>query len=369
MLWVLGTLLPMARRIRQFLQLLFVVLLSALAGEGLAGAARGWAYPYLNVFQNDDVLGVRLQAGEHTRLRMRSGRTVDIHINSDGWRGATVDEVAAHPTRVLLLGDSQVFGYGVADDAPFARQMQALHDDVGVLNAGVPTYGPADFVAVAQDLVDDVKPTHVVVVFNVANDWFEAKTPNAKRTVASGGFAARLRHPNERDQRVRGVDVLEHVRRSHLATLWRQLQAMATRPMPQSRMQLLSRRGQALRTPGSTRTPLVSSMEALRRLCRTHGCHLTVVFMPLDVQADDAAWAKYADVVDVGIADTLGDDLRDDAVGLGLSFVDLRPSLRGASPGAFLDDDDHLSPEGHRVVAQTLLQHLLTQGVAGGGPS
>ena len=64
-------------------------------------------------------------------------------INAHGWRGEAPKTRLPAPgvTRVVLLGDSVAFGYGVADDKTFAQRLDAENDSVEVVNLAVPGYG------------------------------------------------------------------------------------------------------------------------------------------------------------------------------------------------------------------------------------
>jgi lysophospholipase L1-like esterase len=68
-------------------------------------------------------------------------------INSQGLRGPALRSLRdGSSLRVLCIGDSITFGYGVADEAPFPRQLEHLlhkampERDVEVINAGVQRY-------------------------------------------------------------------------------------------------------------------------------------------------------------------------------------------------------------------------------------
>ena len=69
-----------------------------------------------------------------------------VSINEHGLRGPSFElNKTAGTYRILAVGDSVTFGYGVADDAGFARQLGSRLDvpgmQVEVLNAGLPGAG------------------------------------------------------------------------------------------------------------------------------------------------------------------------------------------------------------------------------------
>lgn len=146
------------------------------------------AFPHLNLYVEDPTLGVRLAPNATTRIKLGDNPATTIHTNARGLRG----EAWAAPAsgEVLVVGDSQVFGLGVEDGETFSAQLSTLRK-VNVLNAGVPTYGPAEYTALVEQLVAERRPTHVVYVLNVANDLFELSKPNAARHTVWDGWAVR----------------------------------------------------------------------------------------------------------------------------------------------------------------------------------
>src|SRR5687768_3264761 len=109
----------------------FAVCTSLAAGLAIAelGAGRlhGGAFPYLNLFENDSRYGVRLAPNASTRVRSRDGRITEISTNALGFRGPEWPQGApAGRRRVLVLGDSQVLGYGVAFEDTMGAQLARL---------------------------------------------------------------------------------------------------------------------------------------------------------------------------------------------------------------------------------------------------
>ncbi len=146
------------------------------------------AFPHVNFYVADPELGVRLEPGASMRFRLRQNPLSTIHVNSRGYRGGEWPAPAA--TDVLVVGDSQVFGLGVEDDATFSSRLAAASGR-NVVNAGVPTYGPGEYLAVARELLAERKLATVVVVLNFVNDPFELGRPNHTRHTVWDGWAVR----------------------------------------------------------------------------------------------------------------------------------------------------------------------------------
>ncbi len=158
----------------------------------LAEGAFWWrdqgAFPHVNQYVADDALGVRLAPGGTQRFALHDNPVSDIVINPRGYRGETFPPPRPH--EILVVGDSQVFGLGVDEADTFAAQLSTLTGRP-VLNGGVPTYGPDEYVAVIDELTAGRTVTDVVMVINMANDLFEAGRPNRDRHAEWDGWAVR----------------------------------------------------------------------------------------------------------------------------------------------------------------------------------
>jgi hypothetical protein len=169
------------------------------------------AFPHLNVYRSDPVLGVRLEPGATERVRLPGNPTTSVRINADGYRGDDWPAPGANET--IVVGDSQVFGLGVEQDETFSAKLaERLH--ATVLNAGVPTYGPDEYRAVIGELLATRHAKTVVVALNIANDLFEASHPNRTRHAVWDGWAVRKESAPDDVTEFPGRELL--FRRSHL---------------------------------------------------------------------------------------------------------------------------------------------------------
>jgi hypothetical protein len=102
-------------------------------------------------------------------------------------------------------------------------------------------------------------------------------------------------------------------------------------------------------------SPMREPLTKAKAIAEAHGARLVVLALPLDVAVSPAEWAKYGvEPLDMSDVKLLADDLMTTASGLGLTAVDATASLAAAEPGAFLNADLHLTPKGHRAVADVL---------------
>lgn len=174
--------------LRRLLQITLGIVLGLAVAELVFWMRDDGAFPHLNLYRADQELGVRLRPGTSERIRFGGNPLSEAHVNASGYRGA--DWPAAPDNAIAVVGDSQVFGLGVNDTETFSAQLAQKTGRV-VLNAGVPTYGPGEMLAVTRELVAAQKPRVVVFTINMANDLFEAK-PNRERHAVWDGWAVRI---------------------------------------------------------------------------------------------------------------------------------------------------------------------------------
>ena len=92
-----------------------------------------------------------------------------VETNSEGMRDSEIDENS--DVRVLVLGTSTTFGYGVSREETFVERTESalnerLEEEISVLNAGSPGYGMKDFYKYLKLRGLDYNPDIVVVASN-----------------------------------------------------------------------------------------------------------------------------------------------------------------------------------------------------------
>ncbi len=146
------------------------------------------AFPHLNVYEPDPLLAVKLRPGASERIAVGKNPITSVRIDAQGFRGA--DLPTPKGGEIIVVGDSQVFGLGVEENETASAVLSSL-SGATVINAGIPTYGPAEYNAVTKDLLNRYRPSTVVYVVNFANDLFEAAHPNTTRHAVWDGWAVR----------------------------------------------------------------------------------------------------------------------------------------------------------------------------------
>ena len=107
-------------------------------------------------------------------------------------------------------------------------------------------------------------------------------------------------------------------------------------------------------------SPMTPVLERVKQLCDAAGARLFVVALPMDVQVSAAEAAKYGGGADLDMSSTriLLDDLVDSAEALGAVGINGYAALAAAEPGAFLPNDLHMTPRGHRALAAAIAEKV-----------
>ncbi|MEM7306080.1 MAG: SGNH/GDSL hydrolase family protein [Planctomycetota bacterium] len=139
----------------------------------------------------------RVEANPHRGWQMVPGETHytylhEVHINALGLRGPEVLPKAEGERRVLALGDSLIYGQGVADDQtlPFHLELFLNERDGDrpwtVINAGHRAYDTRQELGLLEELGDQLRPD-VVVVFWYWNDVKERDIDGTFRNLSESG--------------------------------------------------------------------------------------------------------------------------------------------------------------------------------------
>ena len=119
---------------------LAAVLLFEITARTFFRAAHDHALPR-RLVTLDDYLGWRLSRGVHV-THTTSDFEVDYAINSLGFRDEEPrPEADPRRFRILLYGDSQVFGWGVPNERRFSDRIEDRLESVEIWNMAVPGYG------------------------------------------------------------------------------------------------------------------------------------------------------------------------------------------------------------------------------------
>jgi hypothetical protein len=132
---------------RHLLRLCFVLVGFCVALLLAEGVIRVF-YPYSRdhvvpsgLFEIDDYLGWKLTAEEEARHRSRNFEAT-YKINTLGYRDKSRNLLKDEKVyRILLYGDSQIFGWGIPAEQRFSNSIEAQNPHLEIWNLAVPGYG------------------------------------------------------------------------------------------------------------------------------------------------------------------------------------------------------------------------------------
>jgi hypothetical protein len=279
---------------------------------------------------------------------MGSGR---VTLNRNGYRGPELPPRRdGGPTRVVVIGDSIAFGYGVADEQTFTHLLDTRDKGIAAANMGVQGFGPGQELLVLQREGLRADPDVVVLAVCFRNDLADAVLPVA----LYNGVNPRPRYRLVADQLVlddAGVRLSAFARvvswLSDHSHLYNRLSALLARPEPSEESWRI-RKADALRDSDYALRLSVALVLEMQRLCRARGVQLLVATFP----------GEHAYETEPELQRRFHDALRN----AGVRTVALREELRARGLGASdvtLDETGHLSPAGHRATAGVLESEIL----------
>ncbi|MHC4267339.1 MAG: SGNH/GDSL hydrolase family protein [Planctomycetota bacterium] len=150
-----------------------MILLSALEGGARILSSIIGISPYM-VF--DDTLGWRLKPGA-VRIHKTNEFEATYNINNSGYRGKVYDKSRTPNTfRIVVLGDSVGFGWGVQDDETFSALLDKRLPGVEVINLSVAGYSTDQELLLLKKEGLSYQPD-LVIVQMTRNDLTEIQLP------------------------------------------------------------------------------------------------------------------------------------------------------------------------------------------------
>lgn len=300
------------------------------------------------LYRLDPTVGWTLTPGFSGRFR---GEDFDILVDAspDGLRDRTFGPKPTGTVRILGLGDSFAFGWGVENGESMFKVLERRLNQSGssayeVINAGIPGFGTYEELELLKSVGLRYQPDLVVLTFYEGNDY--QNNGDAPRTrVIEDGYL--------RDQpRGRGGVHRALVSHSVLAALTIEAFAGVTRKI---RFRSDLRRSKDL-------------LIGMKALLDARQIPLLLLFIPdqdPEVYRRPALLRAYDRLLTGTTLQHSRDEIRDLCVTSGISFCSLSNRFEGAaSPGLRLKDT-HFSRRGHEAAAEELLPCLRQLGLAG----
>jgi lysophospholipase L1-like esterase len=260
-----------------------------------------------------------------------------VAVNSIGLRDVEYAPKAPGEIRILSLGDSYTFGWGVELHDSFVKVLERKLRDklattrIAVVNAGVTGYSTRQELLALADLYDVIRPDMVLVTFAATNDVYENHV-----------FEERLRQ-----------GILAPLgpisRRSHVARLV-------------LRATWSARFFAANRSPTSVRETL-SLLDRLQSEAESRHLPLLMLMMPARAEIDPSARRSTSLMMKLHLGGLLSRPRQTVTAhwsGRLVDHIDLLPALSDArrKTDVFLPGDPHFNPEGNRVVAEAIFNRV-----------
>ena len=310
---------------------------------------------------------------------------VSIRINQRGLRDRE-QPVPDPGGRVLLVGDSMAFGWGVELEETFGFRAEELLADSGIriVKAGMVGTGTLDQRRWLEAHLEELEPDQVVVAFYVGNDFVD---------VARGGVEGQLfiddgllvRSPPDGKQPTTLAGLIAGlVRRSMLAQKIQQVH-WSRMPLPESPGDREHRGLTAadrwlwefartyLAEPPADVAEMVSrtlaELDGIADLCAERGVQLRVLVIPRSIEVyewEQFRWIKAFDLAEDELdVERPHRELAAWAAPRQVPLLDLLPGFQEhpREERLFFYPDSHLNPRGHAVIAEALAWWL------GGGDS
>lgn len=185
-----------ARRWLGRLGIACVTLVVALAAAELFLRASGYQPLWSDMgprylHEGDPELGIRLRPG-FEGVHVHPEFEVPVSISSQGFRDRGYGPKPEGALRILSLGDSFAFGFGVRQDEAYCEQLEARLAARGdgrlceVINAGCASYSTAQMLTLLDRWVDVLRPDVVLFTFLYTDDL---ETNVTGGLVERGGYA------------------------------------------------------------------------------------------------------------------------------------------------------------------------------------
>ncbi len=329
------------RRLGQNLLLSAGVFLLCLAA--LEVTLRLLGYGNLELYQADPKLYWRLKPNQdcYTKVDHQA-----VHINGHGTRGPEfTEEKPAGTFRILSLGDSRTFGWGLADEETYSRRLQRMLESylggrrkVEVINAGVNAWSFPQMLVFFRDSGLRYQPDCVILAeANLWTQFSERSSPEFAR------------------QFMRRVWLKNLLRRFAIYHYFIEVKLKAFYERTRVKFIPVDPQQDTLFKPQQQRDPDALFREAIQGFCALAVTnHVRPVLLVLPT-LDELASTNSPAVAEVK---------RAAGKTFGAALVDLTPDLRPQGKALYLEGDPvHLNARGNALIAERLFE-VLTNGVA-----
>ena len=301
-------------------------------------ALRSCGFGNVEIYQADPQLYWRLKPNQdcYTKIGHKA-----VHINAQGTRGPEFQTAKAPRTlRILSLGDSRTFGWGLTDDETYSRRLERLLQQqigpgrtVEVINAGVNAWSYPQMFVYFRDFGLRYHPDFVVV--GDANLWTQFSEKNSPEFV------------RQFMQRVRLKNFLRHFAIYHFVVevqLENFYQRERTKFIPVDPKQDALFKAQQQSDPDAV---FREAVENLCQVAQTNHVRPVLLFLPM---LDQLTATGRVDLLEVK---------RAASAKFGVPLVDMTADLKLGGKALYLDADPvHFNAQGNALVAERLFETI-----------
>ena len=267
-----------------------------------------------------------------------------VHINSQGLRGPEYQtEKPANTIRILSLGDSRTFGWGLSDEETYSRRLEhSLQAYVGpdkkeVINAGVNAWSYSQMLVYLRDCGLRHQPDFVVLAeANLCTQFSEWNSPDFVKK-----FMWRVRFKNF----LRRFAMYHYVVEVELKAVYEHVREKFI-PVDPAHDTLFKEEQQ--KDPDAV---FHDAIEGLCRLAQTNGVKPVLLYIP---------WVTELNVTNAPTSLRVKRAVHDQ---LNIPLVDMTVDLRSGRNALYLEADPvHLDVAGNVIVAERLFE-TITKGL------
>lgn len=320
-------------------------------------------------YRSDAELGWALAPGYRGRFSNLVDFDTEVRVNSLGLRGPELD--GSRPA-ILGLGDSFMFGHGVAESESFLS-VAAKAAGATPVNAGVPGYDLCQAVDLGARLLPTIPVDAIVIAPCLANDEFDVSQGRFRTEVSHGYFVEPgvSFDPDAWQRRVRhllfGHSHLVRMLRYSAATEWLTRHLGGDESINRRSLRSLLAAYQLPVRPEILEGDHLSAtcLGKLAELTAAHEIPVVAVLVPDELEVVPAKFAVATRAIgESGLRfDPQGPARRLTALlaAAGIAVVDPTPELsRAVAEGEhpWFSQDRHFSPTGSRIVGERLGSEL-----------
>ena len=324
------------KRLLQNLALSFVTFFLCVAALEIVLRIAG--YGNLEIYAPDPKLYWKLKPNQDCFTKIDHK---PVHINSHGTRGAEfAAEKPAGTLRILSLGDSRTFGWGLTEAETYSGRLQQLLQQkfgsskkIEVINAGVNAWSYPQMFVYFRDYGLAFKPDAVVLA--EANLWTEFSEKNSPEFVKRFMWRVRLKNI------LRHFAIYHYVIEVKLKSFYERERSKFI-PVDPNQDPLFKAEQQ--KDPDAL---FRSAMENLCRLAQTNGVKPVLLFLP-----------SLNDLNSTNVSSVLKEKRRVHEE-LNVPLADLTPELQPRGKALYLEADPvHPNAAGNEIIAGKLFETL-----------